>query len=116
MRGNVGFYGYAAGPTVHIVDYYALADPLLARLPAKTKWRIGHFVRIMPAGYPETIQARSNQIPDSDLATYYDHLHLVTSGPLWSAARLKMIVRMNLGRDEYLVARYVDRLKAAGYQ
>jgi hypothetical protein len=41
---------------------------------------------------------------------------LITSGPIWSWARLKMIVHMNLGRDEPLTARYVERLRAAGYQ
>ncbi len=116
VRGNVGFYGYAAGPSVHIIDYYALADALLARLPAKTKWRIGHFVRIMPAGYPETATAKKNLLEDPDLSLYYEHLRVITSGPLWNWARLKMIVHMNLGRDEPLVARYVERLKAAGFE
>jgi arabinofuranosyltransferase len=116
VRGNVGFYGYMAGPDVHIIDYYALAEPLLARLPAKKRWRIGHFVRIMPAGYTESAEAKANRIADPDLATYEDHLRLITSGPIWSWARLRMIVHMNLGRDEALLARYVERLRAAGYQ
>ena len=116
VRGNVGFYGYAAGPATHIIDYYALGDPLLARLPAKKKWRIGHFVRIMPVDYPATVQSSRNQIADPDLAAYYDHLHLIASGPLWNRNRLWAIARMNLGRDEPLVKRYVARLVAEGYE
>ncbi len=50
---NVGFIGYFAGPEVHIVDLYALCDPLLARLPVSDpgKWRIGHYERELPNGY-----------------------------------------------------------------
>ena len=67
---NVGFIGYFAGPTVHIVDRYALADPLLARQPASSpeKWRIGHFERDVPAGYIQTLRTGVNQIADSSLA------------------------------------------------
>ena len=36
--------GYVAGTDKIIVDFYALADPLLARLPVDPEnWRIGHF-------------------------------------------------------------------------
>jgi hypothetical protein len=42
---NIGLTWYVAGPSVHIVDLYALADPLLARLPALKNSRIGHFQR-----------------------------------------------------------------------
>ena len=32
---NIGMSGFYAGPEVHIIDMVALAEPLLARLPAK---------------------------------------------------------------------------------
>jgi arabinofuranosyltransferase len=102
---NVGFIGYFAGPAVQIVDRYALADPLLARLPAQRsgKWRIGHFERDIPAGYIQTLRTGVNQIADSSLAKYYDALALITRGPLFSRARLAAIWKMNTGQFDYLL-------------
>jgi arabinofuranosyltransferase len=102
---NVGFIGYFAGPRVHIVDRYALADPLLARLPAQTsgKWRIGHFERDVPAGYVQSLRTGVNQIQNPNLAKYYDALALITRGPLFSRARLIAIWKMNTGQFNYLL-------------
>ena len=40
VRRAIGMAGLAAGPKVHIIDLYALADPLLARLPAESRGKI----------------------------------------------------------------------------
>jgi arabinofuranosyltransferase len=50
---SVGFRGYFAGQKTHIIDQYALGDPLMARLPSlyDPKWRIGHFTRMVPRWY-----------------------------------------------------------------
>ena len=103
---NVGFIGYFAGPAVHIVDLYALCDPLLARRPAQTsgKWRIGHFEREVPEGYLQTLRTGVNQIRDPNLAAYYDQLALIVRGPLFSRARLIAIWQMNTGQFDYLLA------------
>ncbi len=105
---NVGFIGYFAGPAVHIVDRYALADPLLARLPAASveKWRIGHFERDLPAGYLQTLRTGVNQIRDPNLAKFYDALSLITRGPLFSRARLIAIWKMNTGQFDSLLAEF----------
>ncbi|RJP52554.1 MAG: hypothetical protein C4583_06490 [Anaerolineaceae bacterium] len=105
---NVGFIGYFAGPAVHIVDRYALADPLLARLPASSQeeWRIGHFERDIPAGYIQSLRTGVNQIADSSLAKYYDALALITRGPLFSRARLIAIWKMNTGQFDSLLAEF----------
>lgn len=102
---NVGFIGYFAGPAVHIVDRYALADPLLARLSASSpeKWRIGHFERDIPAGYIQTLRTGVNQIQNPNLAKYYDALALITRGPLFSRARLIAIWKMNTGQFDSLL-------------
>jgi len=100
---NVGFIGYFAGPAVHIVDLYALCDPLLARLPVSGAWRIGHFERDVPAGYLQTLRTGVNQIQNPNLATYYDALALVTRGPLFSRARLIAIWKMNTGQFNSLL-------------
>jgi arabinofuranosyltransferase len=101
-----GFIGYAAGPSVTFLDRYGLGDPLLARLPAEAPWRIGHFVREVPEGYPETLQAGRDHIRDSGVAVYYDKLQIITEGPLFTAERWHTILRMNLGRYERYIADY----------
>jgi arabinofuranosyltransferase len=114
VRGNVGFFGYYAGPGVHIIDYNGLTDPLLARLPAKKRWRIGHFVRIMPEGYPETWQQGRNMIADKNLAIFYDRLARITQGPILEPQRLRDILsfKRDADADDVLVGRYVEALDA----
>ena len=105
VHGSVGFRGFFGGPKVHIVDYYALADPLLARLPAKysPNWRIGHFTRTVPRGYEQTILTGTLKFQDQDLATYYGHLKMVVSGPLWSRERWSAIWHLNRGHYDDLI-------------
>jgi arabinofuranosyltransferase len=77
-----GIYGYYAGPDVHIVDEWALTDPLLARLPAMRQlhWRIGHFPRAIPPGYLKTLASGQMQLRDPALAQYWRALALVVRG------------------------------------
>lgn len=110
-HGNVGFLGFYAGPAVHIVDRNGLTDPLLARLPVRdpAHWRIGHFRREVPPGYVDTIREGRNLIQDADLAAYYEPLHQVTSGPLWSATRLTKIWQLNGGVYDHLLPKVWPR-------
>ncbi len=101
---SIGFYGYAAGPKKHIIDSWALADPLLARLPSSG--RIGHFPRSMPEGYYETVQTAANRIEAPSLRQYYDHLAIIIKGPLFSLERFKTIIRMNIGGFQHLIDSY----------
>ncbi|MFN2282792.1 MAG: hypothetical protein ACK2UQ_00095, partial [Anaerolineae bacterium] len=105
-KGSVGFYGYFAGPQVYVVDLLGLGNPLLARLPpADPDWRIGHFGRLMPDGYWETLETGENRIVDPNLALYYDKLTLVIRGDLFDANRLRAIWQINVGAyDGYLDA------------
>ncbi len=104
-RDGIGFTGYFAGPNVHIVDIYALTDPLLARLPAIPNSRTGHYLRDIPAGYLESLESNTNRIADPDLAVYYDRLRLAVSGPLWDRERLATVAGLLTGRyDRYLTA------------
>ena len=64
VRGVVGMFAYYAGPDKHIIDFYAVCDPLLSKLPVSDdpfepvhKRRIGHFYRKVPAGYYETVNS-----------------------------------------------------------
>jgi arabinofuranosyltransferase len=93
----LGLYGFYAGPGVHILDVVALSDPLLARLDARPNgWRIGHFTRPIPAGYPETLRDGKNRIENRHLAAYYSSIALITRGPLFSARRWQEILSLNL--------------------
>lgn len=102
----VGMIGYFAGPEVHIVDIWAICDPLLARLDTlETDWRIGHYTRPVIDGYIETLQTGENRIKDPAIARYYSNLKIIVSGELWSWKRFETIWKMNTGQYDYLLDR-----------
>jgi arabinofuranosyltransferase len=106
--GLMGRSGIDFGPYVHLLDECALADPLLARLPAvfNAEWRAGHYRRMIPAGYRDSLESLDNELQDASLREYYDRLRTITrSEPLWSAARLRTILAMNAGRYNALINR-----------
>jgi arabinofuranosyltransferase len=107
----IGMVGYFAGPAVHIIDPLALADPLLARLPAdpSATHRVGHYLRDVPAGYYNTLYQGKNKIVDADLARYYDAITLVTRAPIFSAERWRAIAALSLGRLDGLRDAYARR-------
>lgn len=105
--GLMGSSGIEWGPYTYLLDECALADPLLSHLPAmfNSKWRTGHYSRMVPDGYEESVASNSNQLTDPGLRRYYDDIRLITRGPLWTSARWRAIVRVNTGRDAHLVRR-----------
>jgi arabinofuranosyltransferase len=109
--GSIGMVGYYAGPRAFIIDQFALSDPLLARLPANTGIRIGHFTRHLPEGYKESLVSGRPCFADPGLAAYYNHLCLLTRAPLFMPGRLREILRFNLGAYEPLKAHYISTLK-----
>jgi len=115
LRMGIGFFGFYAGSQVHIVDGHALTDPLLARLTANTGrgFRIGHFRRVSPKGYEESLRTGVNLIEDPDLAAYWDVLRLVTRGPLLDRERLEAVVKLNLGHYDPLLESWEDRRRRA---
>jgi len=109
IPGGCGFFGLFAGPKAHVIDRFALVDPLLARLPVEGKWRIGHFSRSLPDGYIDTLDSGENKIKDKDLALFYEKLSLITKGPLLAPERLRTIWLMNWGCYDALVDMYNNR-------
>lgn len=101
LRRTIGFFGYYAGPTVHIIDPLALSDPLLARLPCKDDWRVGHYEREIPEGYYESLLADENLIEDEEIAALYDRLSIIVSQPVFSPGRVTEILSYNLGLDKF---------------
>ncbi|HXV13064.1 MAG TPA: glycosyltransferase family 39 protein [Candidatus Krumholzibacteria bacterium] len=104
LGGMVGFLGYYSGPDAHILDGYALADPLLARLPERgIKWMIGHFAREIPAGYMLTLVRGENLIEDERIAEFYDAVRVVTRGPIFDGRRARVVWKMNTGGYDHLL-------------
>ena len=106
--GGLGMRGLSA-PQTHLIDSCALTDPLLARLPVlyTHEWRIGHFHRMIPEGYRESLEQGANRLADTGLWPLYDDLRLITRAPrLLSRARLAAIWRVNTGDNQ----RSIDRL------
>ncbi len=101
----VGFIGFYAGPQCHLLDIFGLVDPLTARLPMRHEknWRIGHFHRVLPAGYLETYLYGQNLLEDPNLALYYDKLKTIISGDLFTRERWIEIWRMNTGYYDHLI-------------
>ncbi len=93
----VGMAAFAEAPRVHVVERFALSDPLLARIefPPNGSWRPGHFRREVPRGYLASLRSGENRIEDPCLHALYDDLRLVTSGSLLSGDRLRAIARLN---------------------
>ncbi|NWF88805.1 MAG: hypothetical protein HXY50_04995 [Ignavibacteriaceae bacterium] len=119
VKSSLGLFGFYLGRNVHVVDQYALTEPLLSKLPSteywlinhekpKTEkfWRIGHFPRKIPDGYLETIKSSKNRISNPSLAEYYEKLSIIIKGNLWSWNRLKEIWNINTGKYNYLIEDY----------
>ena len=102
--GNVGFFGYWAGTEKIIIDPLALADPFLARLPVTGEWRVGHYLRELPAGYQKSVETGNNMISDPSLHIFYDKIKIVTTGTkLLTWQRIKTIFLFNIGVfDKYI--------------
>lgn len=94
---GVGLMGYYAGPSVHIVDKYAICDPLLARLkfPAGKEFRPGHLARDIPDGYLESLVIGRNVITNPDIARLYDHVLLLTTADLFHRDRLMALMGLS---------------------
>jgi arabinofuranosyltransferase len=98
---NIGYYGFFAGPTVHVVDPYGVGDPLLARIPVinnPDNWAAGHWERHVPEGYPDAAVGKG-RIKDPEMAEYWRKLQIVTRGPIFDRARLLLVLRFNLGLE-----------------
>lgn len=110
--GTIGLPGFFAGPKRHLVDEFGLSDPLLSRLPRRYEenWRAGHGFRIVPEGYLETLRTGENHFADKNLGRYYAMLHEIVAGPIWSARRLELIAKMNIGAFDHLIDRRAYRL------
>lgn len=94
---NVGMPAWKLGNKLYVIDYFALTEPYLARIPARTGQRVGHYARAFPKGYLETLVTGENVIADPTLADLYDDVTLAAHAPLWKSNRWGAIWRLNTG-------------------
>ena len=114
--GGLGIRGLQ-GPLTHLLDECALADPLLARLPAayNPDWRIGHFHRTIPNGYRESLELETDLLTDDGLRPLYDDIRLITRAPkMLSRARLAAIWRVNTGAAQRQIDHQFYRFADSG--
>ena len=93
---TMGYFGFYVAPEVHVVDAFALADPLLARVPPvrRVAWKAGHLPRIMPAGYLDSLRSGKNALEDPALAALFEDLRSVHCGPVFAPGRLGAMLRV----------------------
>jgi arabinofuranosyltransferase len=104
--GLMGTAGLEFGPYAYLMDVCGLADPLMARLPAvyNPEWRTGHYRRMIPAGYRESLEQSANLVQDPGLHEFYGRLRVITrTSSLLSANRIKAIAGMNTGAYDRLI-------------
>jgi arabinofuranosyltransferase len=94
---TIGYSAFYLGPKVYIVDALGLGDPLMSRLavPPENRIRVGHFTRLLPIGYMETIYSGKNQIKSPIIASTYETIRLVTQGPIWSWERFRAMWKLH---------------------
>jgi arabinofuranosyltransferase len=111
--GGGGAIPFVARPSTHLVDDFALTDPLIARLPPANSgpFRPGHVRREVPAGYLESLRRRTNLIEDPEVARLWDDLVLVTQAPLFAPDRAGAIWRTLTGARR--IQHVGDRLEGA---
>jgi arabinofuranosyltransferase len=98
---NIGYYGFFAGPGLHVIDPYGIGDPLVARMPftdSMGHWSSGHFYHQIPDGYAEAA-IDEGKIKDPKVQAYWEKLKLVTRGPVFDRQRLIEVVKFNVGMN-----------------
>lgn len=67
----MGFRGFCLGTDSIVVDMLGITDPLLARMPkspSQKNWRPGHFYRLLPDNYCNSVLHNENRMTDPLLA------------------------------------------------
>ena len=117
VAGGIGQLAYYQGPYLIIIDPFALSDPLLARLPARslTLRRVGHIDRAIPEGYLQAVETGLTKNMKPPLRKYYEKLRLITQGGLFNPLRLETLLRFNLGEYEPLRKDYLRNFVINNY-
>lgn len=107
LHPSVGMIGFFSGPSIHIIDPYGLADPLLSQLtPVYSGARPGHYYRIPPQGYEETIKSGESKFKNQLVGDLYSAITIVTKRDLFSKERLDTILSFMVGKFNPLKEKY----------
>jgi arabinofuranosyltransferase len=102
----VGMTPYSGGPSLRWVDVLALTDAFLARLPARSGTRVGHYERAFPPGYLDSVLTGQNRIADQALARLYGDVLLASTGDIFRLDRFAAIFRLNTGFHKNAAANF----------
>ena len=93
-----GLHSFCRGPQSHLLDRIGITDPLMARLtlPIRGAFHPAHVPKPLPSGYLASIRSSQNRFVDPELAAYWEKLRTIVSGPLFSRARWRYIIELNL--------------------
>ena len=102
---SIGIRSFYAGPGVHVLDTFALSDPLLSMLPVRRDGtvRIGHMPRYIPPDYIRACVEKNFQIPDKQLARLHTIIRRVHAGAIWAPERWRDIWTLNTGGYDHLI-------------
>ena len=92
-----GMPAWNAGEKPYFIEPHGLTNPYISHLPSLPNRRIGHYERVFPKGYFETLITGKNVITQPILAKLYDDVALVTQGSLLRKERFSAIWRLNSG-------------------
>lgn len=91
---NIGMLGYYSSADVYLIDPLALSDRFLVGMPiVSPDVRVGHFERVVPSDYVESILVGGNRFEDPALRRYYDDIRLIVAGDLFTLERWRAIWR-----------------------
>jgi len=100
--GTMGFNGYLmskTNPSKYIIDRMGLADPFLAVHPMNYGyWRSGHYTRLVPTEYLNSIQLQKNVINEPNDHAVLNQIWLISRMPLNTPHRFQAIINYNAGR------------------
>ena len=73
----------------------ALGDPLLSRMACTDDHaRIGHYKRLAPEGYIQSLQQGQNLIVDPQTKALFSRVQILTRGDILDGERLGLVLRM----------------------
>lgn len=112
VGGSMGQWGFAMPREVIIVDYIALTDALLARLPINRHYlySTGNLPRNIPVGYLHARETGDTSQMDPDLAHYYIALRRIVHDDLFDAERLDTLWQFHMGAYDDSLRRYIDKI------
>lgn len=100
--GTMGFNGYLmskTNPSKYIIDRMGLADPFLAVHPMSYGyWRSGHYTRLVPTQYIDSIKLHKNVITEQNDHDVLNKIWLISRMPLNTPHRFQVIIDYNTGR------------------